>query len=81
MYRAIAKNKRNTVFIIALFLIIIAGLGFAVSLILGYSNPWPITTATFIGAGLYVLYLCMSYWCAGKPGAPRARYAVPQERS
>ena len=31
MYRAIAKNKRNTVIIIALFLLIIAGLGFSPS--------------------------------------------------
>ena len=56
MYRAIAANKRNTVFIIAIFLIVIAGLGFAVSFIMGYgNNPWPITIATFIGASLYAL--------------------------
>jgi O-antigen/teichoic acid export membrane protein len=30
-------------------------------------------------SALYVLYLCMSYWCASKASAPQARYAVPQE--
>ena len=35
-------------------------------------------------SGLYVLYLCMSYWCATNaraPQAPPARYAVRQDRS
>ncbi len=58
MYRAIARNKRNTVFIIALFLVLVAVLGFAANLIwgdpLGTGN-WTITIATVIGAGIYVL--------------------------
>jgi len=35
-------------------------------------------------SGLYVLYLCMSYWCATSeraPQAPPARYAVRQDRT
>jgi heat shock protein HtpX len=54
VYRAIAANKRNTVFIIALFLVLIAVLGYAASLLTG-GSPLPITIGTFIGAGLYSL--------------------------
>ncbi|GAB3607325.1 zinc metalloprotease HtpX [Conyzicola nivalis] len=54
MYRAIAANKRNTVFIIALFVIIIAVLGWAASLIMG-GDPLVITIGTVIGAGAYTL--------------------------
>lgn len=62
MYRAIAANKRNTVFIIALFLIIIAGLGFALSLVLG-GDPYFITAATFSGASVYAL---IQYFAASR---------------
>jgi len=54
MYRNIAKNKRNTVFIIILFIIIIGALGLALSAFMG-GNPWVVTTATVIGAGLFTL--------------------------
>ncbi|HEU4848913.1 MAG TPA: M48 family metalloprotease [Terrimesophilobacter sp.] len=65
MYRAIARNKRNTVFIIALFLVLVAVIGFVANL-LTVGNPfdsdnpfdpgnWTITIATIIGAGIYVL--------------------------
>ena len=40
MYRAIAKNKRNTVFIILLFLVIIGGLGWLAGYVYG---SWTIT--------------------------------------
>ena len=52
MYRAIAANKRNTVFIVALFVIIIAGLGYVASLFIG-GNPLTITIGTLIGAGAF----------------------------
>jgi heat shock protein HtpX len=56
MYRAISANKRNTVVIIALFIVIIGALGFAASYIWGdRQNPWPITIAVIIGAGVYTL--------------------------
>ena len=65
MYRAIARNKRNTVFIIALFLLLVAVIGFVANLLtvgnpFESSNPfdpgnWTITIATIIGAGIYVL--------------------------
>ncbi|HEY2643240.1 MAG TPA: M48 family metalloprotease [Galbitalea sp.] len=55
MYRAIAANKRNTVFIILLFLVILAAVGYAVNLIWGQRGNWTITIAVIIGAALYAL--------------------------
>ncbi|GHD83902.1 heat shock protein [Salinibacterium amurskyense] len=54
MYRAIAKNKRNTVLIIILFVILIGFLGFALSFLMG-GDPMTITIGTIIGAGAYTL--------------------------
>jgi heat shock protein HtpX len=64
MYRAIAANKRNTVFIIAVFIIIIGALGYVLSLLFSRpgTNPLPITIAVIIGAGLYTL---IQYFAAG----------------
>ena len=62
MYRAIAKNKRNTVFIILLFLIIIGGLGFVADQLYG-GGSWGIFIGTIIGAGGYVL---IQYFAAGR---------------
>jgi heat shock protein HtpX len=62
MYRAIAANKRNTVFIILLFLVIIAAIGFVINLIWGQPGNWTITIAVVIGAGLYTL---LQYFVAG----------------
>ncbi|HEV7950095.1 MAG TPA: protease, partial [Glaciihabitans sp.] len=52
MYRAIAANKRNTVFIIFFFLLLIAALGYIAALYFGSSS---IFFGTLIGAGLYTL--------------------------
>ena len=53
MYSAIAKNKRNTVFIILLFLLIIGALGF----LAGYLfNNWGITIFVFVIAVAYALF-------------------------
>ena len=52
MYRAIAKNKRNTVFIILLFLVIIGGLGYLAGLIY---NDMSITIITLVVAAGYAL--------------------------
>ncbi|WP_213813759.1 M48 family metallopeptidase [Glaciihabitans sp. dw_435] len=54
MYRAIAANKRNTVFIIAIFIVIIAALGYGADLLYG-GGQWGIFIGTIIGAGLYTL--------------------------
>ncbi|MDM4763408.1 M48 family metalloprotease [Galbitalea sp. SE-J8] len=56
MYRAIAANKRNTVFIIVLFVLIIGAIGLAASAIWGGpGSQLPITIGVLIGAGLYTL--------------------------
>lgn len=58
MYSAIARNKRNTVFIMVGFFALVAVVGFAANLIwgdpLGTGN-WTVTIATVIGAGIYVI--------------------------
>ncbi len=59
MYSAIAKNKRNTVFIIALFLLIIAGLGVLSAWIIG---DWTVAVVTIVIATLYALF---QYFAAG----------------
>ena len=62
MYRAIAANKRNTVFIIALFLIILAALGWVASLFTG-GDPLVVTGGTLVGAGIFTL---IQYFAAGR---------------
>ena len=62
MYSAIAKNKRNTIFIILLFVVIIGVLGWAASVMLG-GDPISITVGTIIGASIYVL---IQYFAAAR---------------
>src|SRR3982751_2437221 len=59
MYSAIAANKRNTVFIIAIFLVVIGGLGVLVAW--GY-DTWAIAIAVFAVAPGYALF---QYFVAG----------------
>lgn len=54
MYSAIARNKRNTVFIIAIFFVIIAGLALVVNYLYG-DGSWGIFIGTLIGATIYVI--------------------------
>ena len=57
MYRAIAKNKRNTVFIVIIFLVILGGLGVIAAFYLDYRNPdWSIPIITLIIAGAYAAF-------------------------
>ena len=60
MYSAIAANKRNTIIIILLFLLIIAGLGYVFSVLY---NSTGIFYGTLIAAGLYAL---VQYFLAAK---------------
>ncbi len=53
MYSAIAKNKRNTVLIIALFLLIIGGLGVLFAWLM--NGDWTIAIVTFVIAAVYAL--------------------------
>jgi heat shock protein HtpX len=57
MYRAIAANKRNTIFIIAIFFVLIAAIGYVVDLIWGGAREGNYTIFAFvvIGAALYTL--------------------------
>jgi len=53
MYSAIAKNKRNTVLIIVLFLVIIGGLGVLFAWLM--DGDWTIAIVTFAVAAVYAL--------------------------
>lgn len=61
MYSAIARNKRNTIFIILLFVVIIAVLAFVASY-LWFGGSWGIVIGTIIGAGIYAI---IQYYAAG----------------
>lgn len=65
MYRAIAANKRNTVFIMILFVIIIGAIAFAVNYIWGGGQygDFSIFYAVVIGAGIYTV---IQYFLAGR---------------
>jgi heat shock protein HtpX len=58
VYRAIARNKRNTVFIVLVFLLIIGGLGFLASWI--YNN----TTIVIITMAVAIAYALFQYFAA-----------------
>lgn len=60
MYKAIARNKRNTVIIMIIFVLIIAGLGYAFS---AYYGSTGIFWGTLVGAGIYAL---IQYFAAAK---------------
>lgn len=60
MYKAIAANKRNTVIIMAVFLLIIGGLGWLASMI--YENP----TILYIVLGVSLVYTLFQYFAASK---------------
>lgn len=60
MYKAIATNKRNTIFIMVLFVGIISAVGWVVSYFYGNTN---ITYYVIVGAGLYAL---LQYFIADK---------------
>ena len=60
MYSAIAANKRNTVFIMAVFIVLITGLGYIFSKVYGSTG---IFWGTLIGATIYVL---IQYFAAAK---------------
>ncbi len=60
MYSAIAANKRNTVIIMAVFVGVVAAVGWAISAY--YGNTW-LTPWILLGAGVYAL---IQYFAAGK---------------
>ncbi|MBH0131185.1 M48 family metalloprotease [Salinibacterium sp. NK8237] len=76
MYRAIAKNKRNTVLIIILFVVLIGFLGYALSFLMG-GDPMTITIGTIIGAGAFTLiqYFAASSQAVAMSGAVQIQKA------
>ncbi|HEV7186122.1 MAG TPA: M48 family metallopeptidase [Leifsonia sp.] len=74
MYRAIARNKRNTVITILLFLIIIGGLGWLASFIY---HSYTILFVVLIGA---VLYAVVQYYLASSQALSMSG-AVPIQKS
>ncbi|MCU1584807.1 MAG: protease [Microbacteriaceae bacterium] len=60
MYRAIAKNKRNTVFIILVFLVIIGALGLLAGYV--YNNP-SVTITVLVVAAVYAI---IQYFAASR---------------
>ncbi len=62
MYSAIAKNKRNTVFIMILFFVIIAGLGWLANYTYG-GGGYGLFIAVVVIAALYVI---IQYYAAGR---------------
>jgi heat shock protein HtpX len=62
MYSAIARNKRNTVFIIVLFLAVISGLGWLAGLAYGVQGPGVLILTLVIAAG----YALIQYFAAGR---------------
>jgi len=74
MYKAIADNKRNTIFIMAVFVAIISAIGWAVSYYYGNTS---VTYIVVAGAALYAL---LQYFVAGKLAVAMTG-AVPIEKS
>ncbi|POH62409.1 MULTISPECIES: M48 family metalloprotease [Cryobacterium] len=62
MYSAIARNKRNTVFIIVLFVVIISGLGWLAGLAYGVQGPGVLILTLVIAGG----YALIQYFAAGR---------------
>lgn len=62
MYAAIASNKRRTYLLIGLFLLLIAGIGYIASYVLGYNAPFVTLTALIIAA----VYALIQYFAAAK---------------
>ena len=60
MYSAIARNKRNTVVIVLIFLLIVGALGFAASAL--WNSP-SIGFVVLVGAAVYAL---IQYFAAGR---------------
>lgn len=76
MYRAIARNKRNTVFIILIFFVIIGGLGWLANYVYGRSG-YGIFIAVLVIATAYAL---IQYFAAGRQAVAMSG-GVPIEKA
>lgn len=62
MYRAIAANKRNTWFILAFFLVLVASLGYVADLFVAGDGTGVVFFGVLIGA---LIYVAIQYYSAG----------------
>ncbi len=63
MYRAIARNKRNTVLILLVFVLLLGGLGLLAQYAYGRPGDWTVAILVVAGAALYAL---IQYFFADK---------------
>ena len=77
MYSAIAKNKRNTVFIMLFFVVLVGGLGMLAQLTYGAEGDYSIAIMVVIGAVLFAIF---QYFMASREALSMAG-AVPIEKS
>ncbi len=63
MYRAIARNKRNTILILLVFLVLLGGLGLLAQYAYGRPGDWTVAILVVAGAALYAL---IQYFFADK---------------
>ena len=80
MYRNIAKNKRNTVFIIILFILIIGGLGFLAGVIYQDTSIVIITLVVAIAYAVFQ-YFAASSQALSLSGAHQSQKADNPRRS
>lgn len=77
MYRAIARNKRNTVLILLFFILLIGGLGLLANY--AYSRPGDYSVAILVVAGA-ILYAVIQYFLADRQAIAMSG-AVPIQKS
>src|SRR4051812_42890193 len=77
MYRAIARNKRNTVFIILLFILLLGALGLFANWAYGRPGDYSIAIFVMVGASLYAI---VQYFLADRQAVAMAG-AVPIQKA
>lgn len=75
MYRAIAANKRNTVLIIAAFILIVGGLGFLGGALAGNTLGYGLTTLVIAGGYATIQYFLASSQALSMSGARQIQKA------
>jgi heat shock protein HtpX len=76
MYRAIAKNKRNTVFFILFFLVLVGLVAYVISYFMGGS--W---TITIVAVVIAIAYAVLQYFTAGSQAVAMAGAVQLQQKS
>ncbi|GAA4179817.1 M48 family metalloprotease [Gryllotalpicola koreensis] len=76
MYRAIARNKRNTVFFILFFLVLVGLVSYAISYFMG--GGWSVT---IIAVVIAIAYAVLQYFTAGSQAVAMAGAVQLQQKS